>query len=152
MAKRSDMTILQILQYLVSSLYFFKLYDEQIENVKADVFAKDIAIIEASLNEFKDNKSDDLSDVTQRYLTKFQQLKFRDQISNEEFKSLRQEIMVAWERDLRPYLKLPAQINIQDHGTINLTIDFIMISMLTGFSFEQALQVYIDSYIAKIVP
>ena len=145
------MTVLQIIQYLICNLYFFKLYDEQIDSVNADAFAEDIAIIEANLEEFKNNDSVDLSNITLKYLTKLQQLRVQDEISPDQFKSLSQKVMADWEEELKPLVTLPGQITVQDYGTINITIDFIMISMLTGFSFEQALQVYIDSYTVEIV-
>ena len=151
MAKSCNMTVLQIIQYLICNLYFFKLYDEQIDSVNADAFAEDIAIIEANLEDFKNNKSGDLSNTTLKYLTQLQQLRVQDEISPDQFKSLSQKVMADWEEELKPLVTLPGQITVQDYGTINITIDFIMISMLTGFSFEQALQVYIDSYTVEIV-
>ena len=151
MAKSRNMTALQIIQYLICNLYFFRLYDEQVDNVDADVFATHIAIIEANLNEFKNDESVDLNKITLKYLTQLQQLRVQDEMSPDESKSLSEKAMADWEEELKPLVTLPSQITVQDYGTINLTIDFIMISMLTDFSFEQALQVYIDSYTVEIV-
>ena len=142
MAKNYHMTPLQVLQHLVSSVSFCHFYIDGI-TIGVDVSAGDVTSIEDNFRMFKRNKKDNLSGISFRYLTAVKQLGQQEQ-NDEELLASGNQLMKDWEEELKPLYNIPARINVYHHGVINLTLDFTLICLLTGFTIEEALQVYID--------
>ena len=144
MAKRNQMTAQQIIQHLINNLSFCHLYGDQLGDAVVNDLTKDAALIEENLQEFKNDKSDNLGGVTLRYLKKIQELKLNASISTDEIKALEQKLINEWEEEFETVCDFPKQVSIHDHGDIHITLDFLLICLLTGFTIEQALQAYCD--------
>ena len=143
-AKRNQMTAQQIIQHLIDNLSFCHLYGDQLGDAVVNDLTKDVALIEENLQGLKNDKSDHLGGITLRYLIKIQELKLNTSISTDEIKALEQQLINNWQEEFESFCVFPKRINIQDHGEICLTFDFLLICMLTGFTIEQALQAYCD--------
>ena len=144
MAKRNELTALQIIQHLIDNLSFCHLYGDQLGDAVVNDLAKDVALIEENLQELKHNQSDYLGGVTLRYLKKIEELKLNVQISTDEVKNMEQQLINDWQKEMEQFCDFPKQVSIHNHGDICLTFDFVLICLLTGFTIEQALQAYCD--------
>ena len=156
MAKNYQMTPVQVLQHLVSGVSFCHFYlgittgiprrieiEDNANSLITEVSAVDVASIEEAFKTFKRHKADNLSGIALRYLNLVKQLGQQMQ-TNDELLTSANQLMKDWEGELKPLYNIPARINVYHHGVINLTLDFTLICLLTGFTIEEALQVYID--------